>query len=136
MLRFDETTVAVDNASDDRTSSPQHKLMLVEGALMTLRIGLRSRSPELRRRCCEVERWICSPDSKSPFSLESVCTTLGLDPAYIRFVLKQLKRHAVGEEVRRDCGTTSRQQHRPSRPAASKVVQIAGRRARARSGID
>jgi hypothetical protein len=94
MLRFEET-VAVDNAPGQKTSSPGDKLMLVEGALMTLRVGLRSKSPELRRRCCEVERWICSRESDSPFSFESVCTTLGLDPAYIRFVLKQLKRHAA-----------------------------------------
>ena len=102
MLRFEEAKVAVDNAVGEQTSSPEDKLMLVEGALLTLRVGLRSTSPELRRRCCEIERWISSQESDSPFSFESICTTLRLDPAYIRFVLKQLKRHAIGERARGD----------------------------------
>ena len=100
MLCFEDAQIAVDNASGEQTLSPEDKLMLVEDALMTLRVGLRSTSPKLRRRCCEIERWISSRESDATFSFERICTTLGLDPAYIRLVLKQLKRHAIGEPPR------------------------------------
>jgi hypothetical protein len=95
MVRFEEARVVVDEALGEQTSSPQYKLTLIEGALMTLRVGLRSTSPELRRSCREVERWMNNRESDSPFSFESICTTVGVDPAYIRLVLKQLKRHAI-----------------------------------------
>ena len=95
MGRFEEAEVG--NVAGEQTSSPEYKLMLVEGALTTLRIGLRSTTPELRHRCCEVERWISSRESDSPFSFECICATVGLDPAYIRLVLQQLKRHAIDE---------------------------------------
>ncbi len=87
---------------DTRAWAPEFKLMLavMEDALVTFQYGLRSANPLRRRRGCEVEEWVASNDSDSPFSFENICTTVGLDPDYIRAGLVQMKRSAHAERFR------------------------------------
>ncbi|HXC49835.1 MAG TPA: hypothetical protein VN634_03025 [Candidatus Limnocylindrales bacterium] len=92
----------IDLDCDTRAWAPEFKLMLavMEDALVTFQYGLRSANPLRRRRGFEVESWVASTDSDSPFSFENICTTLCLDPQYIREGLLRMKRSAYAERCR------------------------------------
>lgn len=48
-------------------------------------------SPKTRIRA-EAERWVASPQGRSPFSFTVVCETLGLEPQAVRTALHRLRR--------------------------------------------
>jgi hypothetical protein len=66
-------------------------LAVLEEALVTFQRGLRSRGLQQRQDSCEVERWVASTDGESPFSFDNICTSLRIDPGYLREGLKRLK---------------------------------------------
>ncbi|HYC01335.1 MAG TPA: hypothetical protein VEC57_19540 [Candidatus Limnocylindrales bacterium] len=80
----------------ETSREPENRLMLavLEEALVTFQRGLNSPVPERRKRFFEVDRWVASHDTDWPFSFENICTTLHLDPEYIRAGLRQLKKQA------------------------------------------
>ena len=85
------------------TASSTNRLMLavLEEALVTFRRGLNSRHAEQRRHSCEVDRWVASTDENFLFSFENICTSLKIDPGYVRIGLKRLKVAALrGQNVR------------------------------------
>jgi len=95
----------------ETAKEPENRLMLavLEEALVTFQRGLSSPLPERRKRFFEVDRWVRSPDTDWPFSFENICTTLCIDPDYIRAGLCRLKRHAFsrsetarGRKLRRE----------------------------------
>jgi len=59
--------------------------------LAVLENGFRSYfSPKVRIRA-EAERWVRSPQGRSPFSFTVVCETLGLEPDAVRSALRRLR---------------------------------------------
>ncbi|MFQ5477366.1 MAG: hypothetical protein ACE5E4_01985 [Candidatus Binatia bacterium] len=88
--------------SFDLASSPGNRLMLavLEEALVTFEHGLDSVKAESRRHFFEVDRWIASEDTDSPFSFENICTALMLDADYIRTGLRQKKKLRGSATVR------------------------------------
>ena len=59
--------------------------------LAVLENGFRSYfSPKVRIRA-EAERWVRSPQGRSPFSFTVVCETLGLEPEAVRTALRRLR---------------------------------------------
>ena len=59
--------------------------------LAVLENGFRSYfSPKIRIRA-EAERWVRSPQGRSPFSFTVVCETLGLEPDAVRSALRRLR---------------------------------------------
>lgn len=80
---------------------PENRLMLavLEEALVTFQRGLGSPVPERRKHFCEVDRWVSDRESDWPFSFESICATLRIDPDYIRAGLSQLKSQALGRGI-------------------------------------
>jgi hypothetical protein len=103
MLNRDESLTTVNLNCDSCLWPPEYRLMLavLEDALVTYQYGLRSVNPLRRRRSCEVERWIASTESDGPFSFESICTALHLDPDYIRAGLVQLKHKVYSDQPMR-----------------------------------
>lgn len=75
------------------TSSPTNRLMLavLEEALVTFQVGLNSRRAQERHHSCEVDRWVTSTDERLLFSFENICSSLKIDPGYVRKGLKRLR---------------------------------------------
>ena len=88
-------------ALGETSKEPENRLMLavLEEALVTFQRGLSSPVPQRRKRFFEVDRWILSQDTDWPFSFENICTTLRIDPDYIRAGLTRMKRHAFARSV-------------------------------------
>ncbi len=81
------------------SSNPGNRLMLavLEEALVTFQRGVNSPKAERRRRFYEVDHWVASHDTDWPFSFENICTSLMIDPDYVRAGLQQLKEQAYEE---------------------------------------
>jgi hypothetical protein len=90
---------------------PASRLMLavLEEALLTFQRGLNSPLPEQRQRFHEVDTWVASIDTDWPFSFENICSTLNINPDYIRTGLRDLKRDAFQAQVRRRPAAIRRQ---------------------------
>lgn len=67
-------------------------LAVLEDAIATLFRNLRiSGNKKARLEILEVDRWIDSPSTLSPFSFENVCTACFLDPEYLRAGIKECR---------------------------------------------
>jgi hypothetical protein len=102
-MNCNDLTFTTEPDADRATLSPEFKLMLavLEDALVTFQYGLRSDDPQERRYGFEVEHWISSRESDSPFAFESICGALHLDPECIRQGLAKLKRTLFVENAGR-----------------------------------
>ena len=78
-----KTTVAKDTAVGSH-----------EEALLEFQRGVGSARAEERQRFHEVDRWVDSADTDLPFAFESICSSLLIDPDYIRSGLRRLKQQA------------------------------------------
>jgi len=78
---------------EDLAASPTNRLMLavLEEALVTFRRGLNSCGAQPRHHAGEVDRWVASTDGRSLFSFESICSSLRIDPGYVREGLERLR---------------------------------------------
>lgn len=83
----------LDKVPDELAREPENRLMLavLEEALVTFQRGLNSPVAERRQRFFEVDRWVAERDSDWPFSFENICSTLRIDPDYIRAGLRHMK---------------------------------------------
>ena len=74
-------------------ASPTNRLMLavLEEALVTFQAGLRSSDVLQRHHSWEVGRWIASKDGDPLFSFENICSSLSIDPGYVRDGLNRLR---------------------------------------------
>ncbi|MFT4569256.1 MAG: hypothetical protein ACI91F_000113 [Candidatus Binatia bacterium] len=97
--------------TSELTREPANRLMLavLEEALVTFQRGINSPVPEQRRNFCEVDAWVASQDTDWPFSFENICSSLRLDPDYIRGGLRRLKKDGLvakdrpkGRKLRRE----------------------------------
>ncbi len=82
-------------------ASPTNRLMLavLEEALVTFKTGLCSTGVLRRRHSREVDRWIACKDGDGLFSFESVCSSLNIDPGYVREGLARLRSAARAGHV-------------------------------------
>jgi hypothetical protein len=53
--------------------------------------------PRSRRLFQEAEEWLLEEDSSWPFSFESICTVLGIDPQYFRQQMKRWKEQLLAQ---------------------------------------
>ena len=84
-------------------------LAVLQEALATFRRGLNSSVPMDRREFLDVDDWIRSRDFDWPFSFESICSELRIDPDHVHAGLAAVKRKAFvsrttarGRQVRRE----------------------------------
>jgi len=95
-----------DERRDDPRIRPVKRLMLavLEDALRCFQNNLGAKS-ELRRRLFkEAEDWLCGNGGggDGPFSFETVCETLGIEPRFLRQGLRQWReQQAAGATYRR-----------------------------------
>jgi hypothetical protein len=64
-------------------------LAVLEDALCCLQMRANGRRPIDRRDMAEAERWIFEPGREGPFTFESVCETLGIQPDHLRDGIRQ-----------------------------------------------
>ena len=81
----------------ERSNAPEARLMLavLQDALATFQRGLRTSSCKELQAFREVDRWFRCRDADAPFSFESICGTLLLDPHGVREGLNRLQREAL-----------------------------------------
>jgi len=72
----------------------ERKLMLaiLEDAIECFQHNILARSPKGRLEFEEARQWIVSTDTEWIFSYENICSTLGIDAAYVRDALLALHR--------------------------------------------
>jgi hypothetical protein len=94
-MRDIPTISRFDSQSDDPelAASPTNRLMLavLEEALVTFQKGMRSRDVLDRRHSRNVDRWVAATDGDELFSFESVCSSLNIDPGYVREGLDRIR---------------------------------------------
>lgn len=76
--------------------APERRLMMavLEDALATFRRGLERSSCSEIQTFREVDLWFRSQESDSPFSFESICSALRIDPGYVRHGLNRIREDA------------------------------------------
>ncbi|MGH7865947.1 MAG: hypothetical protein ACREQB_13225 [Candidatus Binataceae bacterium] len=80
-----------DSRRDDSTIRPVKKLMMaiLEDALRCFQNHADAKVGSRRRLFQEAEHWLCGEGGEGPFSFETVCETLGIEPAFLRNGLKE-----------------------------------------------
>lgn len=75
-----------DSRRDDSTIRPVKRLMLavLEDALRCFQNNADAKSGPRRRLFDEAEEWLCGSGGEGPFSFDSVCQTLGIEPGFLR----------------------------------------------------
>lgn len=65
---------------------PEKRLMqaVLEDAIKTYQLYHCAINGQRRRTFLATQRWLWSHDDEWPFSFENICTTLGLDPSFLR----------------------------------------------------
>ena len=80
-----------DERRDDSVMRPVKRLMMavLEDALRCFQNNAGTRSGPRKRLFAEAEEWLCGDNSDGPFSFNTVCETLGIEPRYLRSGLLQ-----------------------------------------------
>ncbi|MBF6568684.1 MAG: hypothetical protein IVW54_07395 [Candidatus Binataceae bacterium] len=80
-----------DERRDDSALRPVKRLMMavLEDALRCFQNNSATRSGPRQRLFAEAEEWLCADESDGPFSFNTVCETLGIEPQYLRGGLRQ-----------------------------------------------
>ena len=78
--------------SADERSDPERRLLfaILEDALITLLQHRGREAVASRRLVSETEKWIASDQRCSPFEFVGLCDVLGVDPGYVRTLLRRL----------------------------------------------
>lgn len=71
---------------DESSIRPVKRLMLavLEDALRGFQNNAAAVAGPRRRLFVEAEEWLCGGEGEGPFSFETVCETLGIEPAFLR----------------------------------------------------
>jgi len=75
-----------DSRRDDSALRPVKRLMLalLEDALRCFQNNAEAKGGPRRRLFSEAEEWLCNEGGEGPFSFETVCETLGIEPQFLR----------------------------------------------------
>jgi hypothetical protein len=76
---------------DDSSIAPVKRLMMavLEDALRCFQNNSDARNGPRKRLFDEAEQWLCGDTGDGPFSFETVCETLGIEPQFLRSGLKE-----------------------------------------------
>jgi hypothetical protein len=79
-----------DSRRDDSAIAPVKRLMMaiLEDALRCFQNNSDARSGPRKRLFAEAEQWLCADKGTGPFSFETVCETLGIEPQFLRSGLR------------------------------------------------
>jgi hypothetical protein len=71
--------------------APVKRLMMavLEDALRCFQNNAEAKSGPRKRLFAEAEEWLCGEGGDGPFSFETVCETLGIEPQFLRGGLKE-----------------------------------------------
>jgi|GEM_PF-808937 len=86
-----DVMAAVDRFNGKSGQGPEQRLMLavLEDAVHRFRKNADAKTLEGKAIFAEEEEWFFGPGVDGPFSFESICDTLGLDPGYMRRGLRR-----------------------------------------------
>lgn len=105
-------------APADERSAPERRLLLaiLEDALITLLQHRHRDDLASRRLVVETQKWIASDRHTSAFDFAGLCDILGIEPSYIRALLRRLP-HLLGipQRRRRHSGRGHHKVRTPSR---------------------
>jgi hypothetical protein len=96
---------------------PEIKLMfaVLENAIMCFHEYTLARNGRGERLFREAEDWILEQNSDWLFSFENICSTLGLDPSYLRRGLTQSKEKLLPQSLGAKRARLTRDRKRPAR---------------------
>jgi hypothetical protein len=88
-----DVTGAVETRRGTLVNGPERRLMVavLEDAVHRFVKHTGAKSVEGKAILAEEEQWFFGPGEDGPFSLESICDALGIDPDYLRAGLRRLK---------------------------------------------
>ena len=80
-----------DSRRDDSAIRPVKKLMMaiLEDALRCFQNNADAKGGARKRLFQEAETWLCGEGGEGPFSFETVCETLNIEPQFLRKGLKE-----------------------------------------------
>jgi hypothetical protein len=112
-----------DERRDDSVMRPVKRLMMavLEDALRCFQNNAVTRNSARKRLFTEAEEWLCNDDSDGPFSFNTVCETLGIEPRYLRSGLLQWREEQL-------CGIATRRLARRSPVVRNGKISIRTRR--------
>ena len=93
-----------DQRRDDSAIAPVKRLMMaiLEDALRCFQNNADAHSGPRKRLFVEAEQWLCTDRGDGPFSFETVCETLGIEPQYLRSGLREWRdQQLAGNSTRR-----------------------------------
>jgi hypothetical protein len=93
-----------DSRRDDSAIAPVKRLMMaiLEDALRCFQNNADARSGPRKRLFSEAEQWLCADKSDGPFSFDTVCETLGIEPQFLRKGLRDWRNQQLaGDSSRR-----------------------------------
>lgn len=93
-----------DARRDDSAVAPVKRLMMaiLEDALRCFQNNADAPSGPRKRLFNEAEQWLCADKGDGPFSFETVCETLGIEPQYLRSGLRDWRNQQLaGVSARR-----------------------------------
>lgn len=80
-----------DSRRDDSAMAPVKRLMMavLEDALRCFQNNADAKSGPRKRLFVEAEQWLCGSGGDGPFSFDTICETLGIEPQFLRAGLRQ-----------------------------------------------
>lgn len=93
-----------DMRRDDSAIAPVKRLMMavLEDALRCFQNNADAKAGPRKRLFADAEQWLCGEVGDGPFSFETVCETLGIEPQFLRAGLKEWRNQQLaGVSTRR-----------------------------------
>ena len=93
-----------DSRRDDSAIAPVKRLMMavLEDALRCFQNNADAKNGPRKRLFQEAEQWLCGDNGDGPFSFETVCETLGIEPGFLRAGLREWRQQQLtGVSTRR-----------------------------------
>jgi hypothetical protein len=93
-----------DTRRDDSAMAPVKRLMMavLEDALRCFQNNSDAKSGPRKRLFAEAEQWLCGEGNDGPFSFDTVCETLGIEPGFLRGGLREWRNQQLaGVSARR-----------------------------------
>jgi hypothetical protein len=93
-----------DSRHDDSAIAPVKRLMMavLEDALRCFQNNSNAKNGPRKRLFAEAEQWLCGETGDGPFSFDTVCETLGIEPEFLRGGLRQWREQQLtGVSARR-----------------------------------